>query len=118
MAVRVDNQVSLLKKLPHNRKTKLKSSQTGLESIIEMFNLSIYPNPGNGIFNLDMDLAANDNVQLKVFDVTGKLLSVQEFLNQSYSLNTKIDLSDHASGMYQLYIKTENALLQRVLIKR
>jgi hypothetical protein len=65
-----------------------------------------------------MDIASDENIQLKVFDLTGKLLSTGEFLNQSYTFRTVIDLSDHAPGMYQIHIKTDHALLQRVLIKQ
>ena len=63
-------------------------------------------------------IASDENIQLKIFDLTGKLLSTGEFLNQSYTFRTVIDLSDHAPGMYQIHIKTDHALLQRVLIKQ
>jgi hypothetical protein len=111
-----DLKASTLNTTRSNRKSKLKG--TGFESLYEMYDLRIYPNPGNGIFNLEMELPGTEDIQLRVFDISGKLISVREFNNQYDAFETVIDLKDRSDGMYQIQIKTDNALMQRVLIKQ
>ena len=90
--------------------------EVGLNQILEQ-KIRIYPNPGTGVFNLSMDLANMDNVSIKIFDVSGKLVMTREYENIPYRLDTQFDLTGFADGIYQIHVRTSNTLLHRILIK-
>ncbi len=65
------------------------------ESVSELAknNINIYPNPGNGIFNIE---SSNTIKVIEVFSLTGALMAQQ---NPDTSI-TRIDLSDLNQGIY------------------
>lgn len=73
----------------------------------------IYPNPFDNTFNLFYDLL-NSAVQLKLFDLHGNLILNQP-INQ---LNTTIDLSDIANGVYFIQIINGENIITQKLVKR
>ncbi len=72
---------------------------------------SIYPNPTNGVVNLD--LAGKQIQNLKLVDVTGKIISEKSRVN---SIET-IDLSNFANGLYLVILQTENGTQSFKVIK-
>ena len=99
-----------------NRKGKLKIS-TGTGYVVDPGLLNIYPNPSDGIFTISMELERMDNVELNVFDITGKIIIRKQFDNVPFRLDSQIDLTGYEDGIYQVHLKTGNILLQRILIK-
>lgn len=61
---------------------------------------TFYPNPNNGIFNIETSVF--DNTNITVFNATGKLV-IQEKLSQPF---TTINLSKHSKGLYFLKVET------------
>ncbi len=62
---------------------------------------SIYPNPSNGNFTVEMNTA---NMQiLQVFDLTGKLM-LSEFINEK----TMVDTNNLPTGVYTISIRNNN----------
>ena len=61
----------------------------------ETRKLSIYPNPNNGAFSIDLPTNMN-KVQLTIFDVSGKEVNT----NFSYSSGDLITLENLSSGLY------------------
>jgi hypothetical protein len=62
----------------------------------------IYPNPNNGSFIINIENGKNDNSQIEVYSMTGKL--IRTFTSSCNS--TKVSDLDLPSGMYFLNIKT------------
>jgi hypothetical protein len=112
-----ENKASSLNSTRSNRKNKHRGG-SGINALYDIYNLSIYPNPSTGSFNLDMDLVGKEDIQLKVFDIAGRLVSAGEFPNQTYDFRTQIDLSDQPAGLYHVHIRTRSALLHRVIVKQ
>jgi hypothetical protein len=97
-----------------NRQNKLK---TGIEDeITKLYNLNIYPNPGEGLFNVSLDLPAKGEVEIKIFDLTGKIVYVNKIPGEKNTLNFQIDLSGYAQGIYQLHLKTDKRIFNKPLI--
>ncbi len=66
-------------------------------------NFKIYPNPSNGLITVESSLFKNEQTQLSVYDVSGKLISQQEL---SGNLKQTIDLRDQlSSGLYLIKIE-------------
>ncbi len=70
-----------------------------------IFVENIYPNPTNGIFNVNLNLknTATQNASMKIFDATGKILKTY-LLKNNFS---QFDLSDLPLGMYYLVFSDE-----------
>jgi hypothetical protein len=99
-----------------NRQSKLKI--TGFPvNYFGNLNLVIWPNPGSGTYNLSLENPNSENIMLKVYDISGKLVYMNEYKNPGDNFETILDLSGFAAGIYNVHLKTENTIFHRVLIK-
>jgi len=73
---------------------------------------SIYPNPSNGIVNVNYFGTQNANMIIEVIDITGKV--VDSYLTSAY--NYTIDLSHLASGSYTMKITGDGGVVTKKLI--
>ncbi len=75
-------------------------STTGISDENEMDqNISIYPNPSEGIFNISIE-SVTGKVQMKVFDVHGNDYRFFEFEGTRNIIYEKLDLKELAGGVY------------------
>lgn len=79
------------------------------------FNLSLYPNPNNGEFMLDVELKEDQNYTLEIFDLSGKLVWESQ---QNTNPNLNIDIQDQPDGMYIVRFRSGSTQLYNKLIKR
>ncbi len=74
-------------------------------------NTRIYPNPSNGIFNIELE--TNDLVNLSVMDLSGKIIRAEQYSGSIYTL----DLSAFEKGIYLLRLETtEGWAISRVIL--
>ncbi len=74
-------------------------------------NINIYPNPSNGIFNINLE---NTDNTIEIYNINGQLILSQK-ANDS---NTTIDLSSQAKGVYFVKITSEqNVYNNKIIIK-
>lgn len=71
-------------------------------------HIQVFPNPGNGLYQVQISGAANEYT-LEVFDLSGRMLLQQTTPAATGQLNTSIDLSMYAAGTYMLRISTGSA---------
>ena len=84
------------------------------DSIFERFNL--YPNPSNGSFNLKFNTESNENVEIQLYDLTGKLVKELQFSNISFQFSERISFQNTAKGFYVLKIKNGTKQTSRKLL--
>ncbi len=95
-----------------NRQSKL---QTGIsDNLTRPYNVNIYPNPGKGLFNVSIDPPEKGNVELKISDLSGKVVYVNNI--PAGNFNFQIDLSGFVQGIYHLTLKTDKQIFNRPLI--
>ncbi len=72
-------------------------------------NISIYPNPSNGNFNLTVNSKEKGNAQIQLYDILGQMTFSKQ-MEIGTGLNTEnIDIRAFAMGMYFLeYLYTGN----------
>ncbi len=69
--------------------------------------ISVFPNPSNGVFNINVD----NNYNLEVFDITGRVIN-----SRTLTGNTSIELN--TAGIYFLRFSNENgSYTQKVIVK-
>ncbi|REJ81405.1 MAG: T9SS C-terminal target domain-containing protein [Bacteroidetes bacterium] len=73
------------------------------------FSFSIYPNPSDGILNLDMNLTRNlgSELTITVHSVIGKTIHQEKIYNPSGSIH-QLDLSANPSGIYFITLQNES----------
>lgn len=79
--------------------TGIEACMTGVEDF--QLQLNVFPNPSDGIFNIEGLEQTQGDFLIHVFDFSGKRIFEEEN-------NRRIDLSDFASGTYFLSIVQEN----------
>jgi len=80
----------------------------GLDELKDQVKFNVFPNPSNGVFNIN--LSSNDNVNLTVKNVVGQTV-ITETVNVSGNTNHKISLTDYSKGIYFLTVGTETVKL-------
>jgi Secretion system C-terminal sorting domain len=68
-------------------------------------NFNVYPNPSNG--KLNIQLATSDKVEVSLFDLRGRKIYQEKFLNSQTVFNQEINLGNFSSGLYILNVESE-----------
>ena len=91
---------------------------TGLEEVNLEESVNLYPNPSNGEFNLSLNFAIEQDVEIRIFNTIGELLASKTMNNTSSSV-IEFNLNDNAEGFYFVNIKTNNeSITKRISIIR
>jgi len=92
----------------------LAGATTGIQELTELneFGVSIYPNPSNGIINISSKENIS-NIEIKVIDISGKILFSKEYKNLT---KETIDLSNLSSNMYIIQLKTDDKIIKSKFI--
>jgi len=82
-----------------------------------VLDVNIYPNPANNISSVIYQLPTNDNVTIKVFDMTGTLVNtLAENLSQNQGYyEFALDVNSLATGTYFVQIQTLNGFVTKQL---
>jgi len=76
------------------------------ESLYVQFNIKIYPNPFANSISVDFQNSPVNNYTLKVFDLTGKMVLLENL--RSDTINS-IDFTPFSSGQYLFIISSETS---------
>jgi PKD repeat protein len=89
----------------------------GIEQERNLAELSIFPNPSEGLISFNLDLVQEDDIQIDIVNVNGQLL-------HSYDLGTikqyqnDLDLSWLSAGVYVVNIRGRLSSVQRRVVLR
>ncbi|MCE7066146.1 T9SS type A sorting domain-containing protein [Dyadobacter sp. CY326] len=83
------------------------------------FELTVSPNPTNGLLTIKAWLAKNKKAQLSITNLTGRTVWQQSTIGSGESYQIQVDLSSHGTGTYVVSLRTADATLVKriVLIK-
>jgi alpha-tubulin suppressor-like RCC1 family protein len=97
----------------------LGSSFTKNETVnneVSNFNLVSYPNPFETDFKLDIQSVSNDNIQIKVYDMLGKLVEFK--VVNAEEISTVTFGSNYPSGVYNVIVSQGEYYANTRVIKR
>lgn len=83
-------------------------NSTGVANLGNFETVTIFPNPSQGIFFIEMEGMSNYNYTFNLFDITGKIVLSAELI----SSRTEIDTSKLLNGIYIVEIQTQSAKQQ------
>lgn len=83
-------------------------SVVGVKEINAISALSAFPNPANNNVTLSYNLTNTSNVEVTIYDVTGKAVKTITETATVGSNSTKVDLSSFESGIYMYSVKSGN----------
>jgi len=69
----------------------------------ELENLSVYPNPNNGEFNIEFNPTSGEDISIEVYDIRGRYIYSNIYSNVS-RFEEVIRLNNAQSGVYLLTI--------------
>jgi hypothetical protein len=78
-------------------------------------NFQVYPNPSNGLFTIDLTTQKEEDFNLTVRDVQGKLI-YEEQIEVNGKYRDDLDLNELAKGVYYLQIQNDEAVKVEKLI--
>jgi subtilisin-like proprotein convertase family protein len=81
-----------------------------IEGIETVEQFVVMPNPSNGEFTIQVDLAMLQNLKVELVDVLGRSLRVWNF-SETDQLRIPVDISEQAGGMYLVILRTEDGKL-------
>ena len=90
---------------------------SSIEENIFEGKISVYPNPTNGILNLDMMGVTPSEYQIKITNILGEIIYVS-FENISGIYNDVIDLSSFGKGTYVIQIKNKESVFTDKIVIR
>lgn len=81
-------------------------------------SFSIYPNPSNGVFNLNLQSNNHDKVNIYLYDMQGRLINEKIIRVEDTRINTTLDYSSLSTGIYLLKVAKGDQLgVQQVIIE-
>ena len=76
----------------------------------------IYPNPTAGVFNIQLFECDSPDIDIRVYDMYGKLVNVVKTMCTSSLQTVQIDLSCHPSGVY--FVREQSGAVAKVVVER
>ncbi len=91
---------------------------TGIENVPDISDFTLWPNPGNGNFNIELMMHIMCDVRIMVYNPLGQQVWSTEYSNVSF-LREPVDLTSLDPGAYVLQIVAgAHRLNQRIIIQR
>lgn len=79
-------------------------------------SLHIYPNPNNGSFNLEFNLSQNDNVDVIITDIAGKLVYSKNIAAKAGYNQISIDVEQFQKGFYLLKLGNQKGVINKSFV--
>ncbi|MFC2107180.1 C25 family cysteine peptidase [Bacteroidota bacterium] len=86
----------------------------GIQELDDL-KLSIYPNPGSGLFNIKLINTTSKNLQLKVYDLLGEPV-YQSNIDTKGGVIKTLDLSHLTDGIYIISLQNEDVVVNRRIV--
>ncbi len=94
-----------------------KVEAVGVEDLFNEKSLSIYPNPSNGSFTIDLNCTEVANYDVSIYDISGKIIYSTEFKCQQGVNKLNLNLSQELSkGVYTIGISLNDVVVNKRLI--
>ena len=87
----------------------------GVSDLPNMLGVNIYPNPGDGMFFINYYGSNGSEVNIEIFDLTGKQVHTERFVGLNGATQS-LDLRHLSKGTYFIKVRDENRINTKLLI--
>jgi hypothetical protein len=78
---------------------------------LQILNLVIAPNPSPGFFTISFDAVNKEEMQIKVYDLVGRMIKAFEPINAVGAFSKELNLNNVSKGFYLLQIESERGVI-------
>ena len=78
-------------------------------------DFKVYPNPSNGVFNVQFTSKNTSDVEITVFDLLGRRINHKIFFTSNTSFNESLNIGPISSGIYILRVRRGNEVSSQKL---
>ena len=103
-------------KLNYTDKVTSTFVKAGFELENSSEEMSIYPNPASDYFTLDLKLDEEIDLDIRIYDINGRLVSTKKDMNCVGSYSKQINISDLAPGVYLVVVKGDDINYSKRLV--
>ncbi|MDG1901656.1 MAG: C10 family peptidase [Bacteroidales bacterium] len=79
-------------------------------------NLNIYPNPTNGILNINFNAEKQGDMNVKLISISGQVIFNEVLTDSNGSYNSTFDISSQPKGVYLLSIISDSQKIDRKIV--
>ena len=91
---------------------------TGIDEYSQAVGIRLFPNPTNGIFNLELESLAKLQASIKVMSVSGILVYEKTNIEINGQYSQQLDLSTLSSGIYTVFIVGDDFVVNKKIVLR
>ncbi len=85
----------------------------------DALNISVFPNPNNGIFTIKLNGNDYSSADMKVVDAYGKVVFEQHNIQINGDYKTNVDLSNQSQGVYFIFVSgDQKSFTKKFLLKK
>ena len=90
---------------------------TSLENELGVNKFELYPNPTSDIFNLNIELSENQNFEIRLTDIAGKILESTKVLSTN-DYTQFMEVSNLTSGLYivEIHFKNRKVVKKKLVV--
>jgi len=83
-----------------------------------IYEIKLFPNPNEGVFNLSINVAANQFIQIEIFDAMGRKIYEENRESYNKAELIPIQLNTINSGIHFVKIRVDQEVLMKKFISR
>ena len=92
------------------------SGFAGLEDNLDEIDINLFPNPNNGVFQLEVSTMNVMDLEINVINTLGQVVFTKTSTKNSTHFKEKIDLSKSAKGVYYVRVSSNEGAITRKLV--
>ncbi len=82
----------------------------GINNLSNNISSTVYPNPTNGMFTLNINTVDVNELEIKVLNLHGQVVFAKNNFDNVSNVSEKIDLSENANGIYFITITSDKGV--------
>ena len=99
--------------------TVVLESSYGIEELNAALGITLYPNPNQGSFTLEVSTDKTDKVNIRIANALGHTVYSKQDVHVSEGFQTVIDISGEAEGIYMLIVESDlGTYSSRIIIRK
>lgn len=92
-------------------------SATGLQSVDDLIEASLYPNPTKDVFNVSFFQANSSEVNILLMSMDGRIVKEQKQYLSAGKQNIQLNIADLDAGVYQLVVSTAEGRIRKTVVR-